>query len=34
LFEDVRAVAKAAGVLRGRNRVLDSTPVYDATAGT
>jgi hypothetical protein len=30
LFEDVRAVAKAAGLLRGRNRVLDSTPVYDA----
>lgn len=30
LFEDVRAVAKAAGLLRGRDRVLDSTPVYDA----
>jgi hypothetical protein len=30
LFEDVKAVAKAAGLLRGRNRVLDSTPVYDA----
>jgi hypothetical protein len=32
LFEDVKAVAKAAGLLRGRNRVLDSTPVYDAVA--
>jgi hypothetical protein len=32
LFEDVRAVARAAGLLRGRNRVLDSTPVYDAVA--
>ncbi|HTE71478.1 MAG TPA: transposase [Actinomycetes bacterium] len=32
LFEDVRAVAKAAGLLRGRNRVLDSTPVYDAVS--
>ena len=30
MFEDVKAVAKAAGLLRGRNRVLDSTPVYDA----
>ncbi len=30
LFEDVKTVAKAAGLLRGRNRVLDSTPVYDA----
>jgi len=32
LFEDVKAVAKAAGLLRGRNRVLDSTPVYDAVS--
>jgi hypothetical protein len=32
LFEDVKTVAKAAGLLRGRNRVLDSTPVYDAVA--
>jgi hypothetical protein len=32
LFDDVKRVAKAAGLLRGRNRVLDSTPVYDAVA--
>jgi Transposase domain (DUF772) len=32
LFDDVKAVAKAAGLLRGRNRVLDSTPVYDAVS--
>lgn len=32
MFEDVKAVAKAAGLLRGRNRVLDSTPVYDAVS--
>jgi hypothetical protein len=32
LFEDVKTVAKAAGLLRGRNRVLDSTPVYDAVS--
>jgi Transposase DDE domain/Transposase domain (DUF772) len=32
MFEDVKAVAKAAGLLRGRNRVLDSTPIYDAVS--
>jgi Transposase DDE domain/Transposase domain (DUF772) len=32
MFEDVKTVAKAAGLLRGRNRVLDSTPVYDAVS--
>jgi len=32
LFEDTRVVARAAGALRGRARVLDSTPVYDAVA--
>jgi hypothetical protein len=32
LFEDVKTVAKAAGLLRGRDRVLDSTPVYDAVS--
>src|SRR6266571_9178932 len=32
LLEYVKAVAKAAGLLRGRNRVLDSTPVYDAVS--
>jgi IS5 family transposase len=32
LFEDTRAVARAAGALKGRARVLDSTPVYDAVA--
>jgi hypothetical protein len=32
MFEDVKTVARAAGLLRGRNRVLDSTPVYDAVA--
>jgi hypothetical protein len=30
LFEDVNATARAAGLLRGRRRVLDSTPLYDA----
>jgi hypothetical protein len=32
LFEDVKTVAKAAGLLRGRDRVLDSTPIYDAVS--
>jgi transposase len=32
LFEDVNAIARAAGLLRGRRRVLDSTPLYDAVA--
>ena len=32
LFEDTRAVAKAAGAMRARVRVLDSTPLYDAVA--
>jgi IS5 family transposase len=32
LFEDTKVVARQAGVLRGRARVLDSTPVYDAVA--
>lgn len=32
LFEDVRVVARQAGVLKGRARVLDSTPLYDAVA--
>jgi hypothetical protein len=32
LHEDVRAVVRAAGLLRGRKRVLDSTPLYDAVA--
>jgi hypothetical protein len=32
LFEDVTATARAAGLLRGRRRVLDSTPLYDAVA--
>jgi hypothetical protein len=32
LFEDVNATARAAGLLRGRRRVLDSTPLYDAVA--
>jgi hypothetical protein len=32
LHEDVRAVATAAGLLRGRKRVVDSTPLYDAVA--
>ena len=31
IFEAVLAVAKAAGLV-GRNRVLDSTPIYDAVA--
>jgi IS5 family transposase len=32
LFEDTRAVAEEAGLLGGRARVLDSTPLYDAVA--
>ena len=32
LFEDTKVVARAAGALKGRARVLDSTPVYDAVA--
>jgi IS5 family transposase len=32
LFEDTKVLARQAGVLKGRARVLDSTPVYDAVA--
>jgi len=32
LFEDVNATARQAGLLRGRRRVLDSTPLYDSVA--
>ena len=32
LFEEVNATARAAGLLRGRRRVLDSTPLLDAVA--
>ena len=32
LFDDVNAAARAAGLLRGRRRVLDSTPLFDAVA--
>jgi IS5 family transposase len=32
LFEDTKAVARAAGVLGDRARVVDSTPLYDAVA--
>src|SRR6266576_1527739 len=32
LFEDTKVTAKAAGAMKGRARVLDSTPVYDAVA--
>ena len=32
LFEDTKVVARAAGALKGRTRVLDSTPVHDAVA--
>jgi len=32
LFDDVNTVAAAAGLLRGRRRVLDSTPLFDAVA--
>jgi hypothetical protein len=32
LFEDTKVAARSAGALKGRMRVLDSTPVYDAVA--
>lgn len=32
LFEDTKVVARQAGVVKGRARVLDSTPIYDAVA--
>jgi hypothetical protein len=32
LFDDVNAIAAAAGLLRGRRRVIDSTPLFDAVA--
>ena len=32
LFEDTKVVAKASGAMKGRARVLDSTPIYDAVA--
>lgn len=32
LFEDVNVIARAAGLLTGRRRVLDSTPLLDAVA--
>jgi hypothetical protein len=32
LFDDVNTSARAAGLLRGRRRVLDSTPLFDAVA--
>lgn len=32
LFDDVSITAAAAGLLRGRRRVLDSTPLFDAVA--
>ena len=32
LFDDVSTTARAAGLLRGRRRVLDSTPLFDAVA--
>jgi hypothetical protein len=32
LFEDTKLAAKQVGVLKGRARVLDSTPIYDAVA--
>jgi len=32
LFEDTKVVAKATGAIKGRARVLDSTPIYDAVA--
>ncbi|MGH9282216.1 MAG: IS1182 family transposase [Acidimicrobiales bacterium] len=31
-FEDTKVAARAAGALRGRARVLDSTPLYDSVA--
>ena len=32
LFEDTKVVAREAGAMKGRARVLDSTPLYDAVA--
>ena len=32
LFEDTKVAAREAGALKGRARVLDSTPIYDAVA--
>jgi hypothetical protein len=32
LFEDTKAAARETGAMRGRARVLDSTPVHDAVA--
>src|SRR6185437_14936965 len=32
LFEDVNVTARTAGLLRGRRRVIDSTPLFDAVA--
>lgn len=32
MFEDVKVVAREAGAFRGRARVLDSTPLFDAVA--
>ena len=32
LFDDVNTSARAAGLLRGRRRVIDSTPLFDAVA--
>src|SRR6516165_9643148 len=32
LFEDTKVVARATGAMKGRARVLDSTPVLDAVA--
>jgi hypothetical protein len=32
LFDDTKVVAKEAGALKGRARVLDSTPIFDAVA--
>ena len=32
LFEDTKVVAKETGAMKGRARVLDSTPVFDAVA--
>jgi hypothetical protein len=32
LFDDVNTTAAAAGLLRGRRRVINSTPLFDAVA--
>ena len=32
LFDDVTVVARRAGLLRGRRRVIDSTPLYDSVS--